>query len=638
MQPSLRSRAKNVVNYLQRMASSKGYLVAKTVRTGKKQLIVLPPAVNENATNADDQRIIRAEEVKMVAKRRLKLEDVLKKGYAMVYDQYSQEVKDKLEVTNDWECIQQDQSLHELIQKVEQICVGFDDHKQEVFNMVQALKTLFLYTQGEKDGVDQYGRNFRSLWDTVEAFGGLPGVHKGLVEVLVKNPSQVNDINNVTLKERREAEETACKAVKAALLISGMDKWQYGKLKDKLANNYLLGTDQYPDAFNKALCILGNYQTSKSSTPFRASPDNTGVAFLQRGGRGGQGGCGRRGRETGRGEGNGGGADAGEGRSGSNGMSTVTGGSGGEAAARTNSRGKSHCFNCGATDHWAYECPQLSNEQQAQLHMNLEEQGETKDQEEEGHQLLNVTLAQGGNLPENQAYLDGCSTVTAFKTDKYLKGIKTLPSGIKINCNAGVVLTNRMGTYGKLKVWYLPGGIANIFLMHKLEKLYRITYDSLEGHYIVHTPQGAVKFYKNEQGLPYINLEASTKAVVMLLQSAQPEETTRIKTATTLVQTVQKNYEGYTKREVLKAKEVHQGQAMIGNPSKGDYRGLVSSNMISNCPIAPTDITNARAIFGPDLASVRGKNSPSDSRAGGDRSCGSTLRGGGKEQSSDNGG
>ncbi len=77
--------------------------------------------------------------------------------------------------------------------------------------------------------------------------------------------------------------------------------------------------------------------------------------------------------------------------------------------------------------------------------MNLEEQGKTKDQQEEGHQLLNVTLAQGGNLPENQAYLDGCSMVTAFKTDKYLKGIKTLPSGIKINCNAGAVSMNHMG-------------------------------------------------------------------------------------------------------------------------------------------------------------------------------------------------
>ncbi len=90
---------------------------------------MLPHAVDENATNINNQRIIRAEEIKTVAKRRLKLEDVLKKGYTTVYDQYSQEVKDKLEATDNWERIQQDQSLHELIQKVEWICVGFDDHK-----------------------------------------------------------------------------------------------------------------------------------------------------------------------------------------------------------------------------------------------------------------------------------------------------------------------------------------------------------------------------------------------------------------------------------------------------------------------------------------------------------------------------
>jgi hypothetical protein len=127
------------------------------VRTGKKQLIKLPPAVDENATNVNDQKIIRAEEVKTVAKRHLKLEDVLKKAYATVYDQCSQEVKDKLEATNDWEFIQQDQSLHELIQKVKRICIGFDNHKQEVFNLVQSLKMLFLFTQGEKEGVNQFG-------------------------------------------------------------------------------------------------------------------------------------------------------------------------------------------------------------------------------------------------------------------------------------------------------------------------------------------------------------------------------------------------------------------------------------------------------------------------------------------------
>ena len=79
----------------------------------------------------------------------------LKKGYAMVYDQCSQEVNDKLEGTDDWESTQRDQSLHELINKIERICVGFDDHKQEVFNLVQALKMLFLYSQSNKETLVQ---------------------------------------------------------------------------------------------------------------------------------------------------------------------------------------------------------------------------------------------------------------------------------------------------------------------------------------------------------------------------------------------------------------------------------------------------------------------------------------------------
>jgi hypothetical protein len=101
------------------------------------------------------------------------LAESLKKGYRTVYDQCSQEVKDKLEGTDDWATTQKEQSLHNLINKIERICVGFDDHKQEV----QALKTLFLYSQNDKETVKQYGQNFHALWETVETFGGFPGVH-----------------------------------------------------------------------------------------------------------------------------------------------------------------------------------------------------------------------------------------------------------------------------------------------------------------------------------------------------------------------------------------------------------------------------------------------------------------------------
>jgi hypothetical protein len=57
-------------------------------------------------------------------------------------------VKENLENTENWEAIQREQCqcLHSLIQKVKRICVGFDDYKQDVVDLFQALKVRFLYT------------------------------------------------------------------------------------------------------------------------------------------------------------------------------------------------------------------------------------------------------------------------------------------------------------------------------------------------------------------------------------------------------------------------------------------------------------------------------------------------------------
>ena len=74
----------------------------------------------------------------------------------------------------------------------------------------------------------------------------------------------------------------------------------------------------------------------------------------------------------------------------------------------------------------------------------------------------------------------------------------------------------------------------------------------------------------------------------MLMQLAEMTESDEDKTTqvgSSFVQTVRRNYEGYTKREVLRAKEARQGQALLGNPSKKDYQGMVSSNMKKDCPI-----------------------------------------------------
>ncbi len=109
---------------------------------------------------------------------------------------------------------------------------------------------MFLYAQGDKESVEEYGRNFRSLWDTIEAFGGSPGIHSGLTEALLTPVTSTGGVPMTA--QQKKTEQDSSEAVKAELLISGADRRRYGALKDALANNYLLGNDQYPDTYDKA--------------------------------------------------------------------------------------------------------------------------------------------------------------------------------------------------------------------------------------------------------------------------------------------------------------------------------------------------------------------------------------------------
>ena len=83
-----------------------------------------------------------------------------------------------------------------------------------------------------------------------------------------------------SVRERAVTETT--ESVKAAMVISGADKRRYGQLKLDLSNNYLLGTDQYPDTLEKAVNLLTNYQAPPKLHQMRAHPRDGDVAFLQR--------------------------------------------------------------------------------------------------------------------------------------------------------------------------------------------------------------------------------------------------------------------------------------------------------------------------------------------------------------------
>ena len=53
------------------------------------------------------------------------------------------------------------------------------------------------------------------------------------------------------------------------------------------------------------------------------------------------------------------------------------------------------------------------------------DEGNEDAKEKGGFMVIQVAMLQGKELLSNMAYLDNCSTVTAFKTAKYIRKIKT---------------------------------------------------------------------------------------------------------------------------------------------------------------------------------------------------------------------
>ena len=75
----------------------------------------------------------------------------------------------------------------------------------------------------------------------------------------------------------------------------------------------------------------------------------------------------------------------------------------------------------------------------------------------------------------------------------------------------------------------------------------------------------------------------------------------------TLVQTVQENLEGFSKREIEMANRAKKLYHVMAIPSLHDFKNLIVHNMIKNCPITIKDVDNCENIYGKDVAALKGK-------------------------------
>ncbi len=75
-----------------------------------------------------------------------------------------------------------------------------------------------------------------------------------------------------------------------------------------------------------------------------------------------------------------------------------------------------------------------------------------------------------------------------------------------------------------------------------------------------------------------------------------------------LVNTVKGNFEGYTHKEIERAREARRIQGMITNPTEREFSAMMREKLLANCPVTVQDVNNAHHIYGRDLANIREKN------------------------------
>jgi hypothetical protein len=199
------------------------------------------------------------------------------------------------------------------------------------------------------------------------------------------------------------------------------------------------------------------------------------------------------------------------------------------------------------------------------------------------------------------------------------------------HCNAGVTKTDLEGELGRMTVHHNPNSIANVLSLKSVAKMHRVTYDSWDcgGVFMVHTPNGVVEFKHNARGLHYMDVSADETVQHMLMMDCMTdrkdneeeeevskdfeqvenmtdhedngeeeeesedfeqvgnqelEDTVSLNLKETeenksneyvLVNTVQGNFEGYTRHEIKKAQEARRLQGMIGNTTEQEFAGMV---------------------------------------------------------------
>jgi hypothetical protein len=187
--------------------------------------------------------------------------------------------------------------------------------------------------------------------------------------------------------------------------------------------------------------------------------------------------------------------------------------------------------------------------------------------------------------------VDSQSTIDLICNKELVTDIFKSNKSMRLKSNGGTMNVRQQAKIKgyERKVWYSTEAITNILSLSNVIKQYRVTYDSHEQMFIVH---------RQSHGIPNMEFRMHHSG----LHFYDPRDT-----EFAFINTVSRNMEGFTKRQIQRAEVARTLYATLSYPSWKDFAWIIRSNQIKDCPVTVADVDVAFKIWGKNVAALKGK-------------------------------
>ena len=171
--------------------------------------------------------------------------------------------------------------------------------------------------------------------------------------------------------------------------------------------------------------------------------------------------------------------------------------------------------------------------------------------------------------------LDSESTISIFNNAEMVSNIRHCGNkkGLTLLTNGGKQVSTLIADYpGFGTVWFNPLSLANILSLAAVRKLFRVTMDStVEASLAVHRSDGSImKFMESNTGLYYYDCES------------KHNHSNHTLSPYSFLNTVEKNKELFTRREIKGAESAITLRRRIGRPVQRRFESILENNLINN--------------------------------------------------------